>query len=156
MKLHLYIYFLFTYIMVTVNAHAENLNEKYIHEFLVAVDEMSVNKNVAGIGEFLSDDVVITMHISVLGNLQTHTANKEQYLAMLAQGWEIAENYKYSRKGVEIKYLDEGKKALITATVYESMIVEGTAIRSTSTEAVIVERQNGKTLIIKMTGETSM
>jgi hypothetical protein len=52
--------------------------------------------------------------------------------------------------------LDEGKKALITATVYESMIVEGTAIRSTSTEAVIVERQNGKTLIIKMTGETSM
>ncbi len=117
---------------------------------------MSVDKNVAGTENFLSDDIIITIHIFVLKYLQTHTANKAQYLTMLAQGWKIAEDYKYSREDVEIKYLNEGKKARITATIYEPTTIEGTAISSTSTEAVIVERQNGNTLITKMTGETSM
>ncbi len=156
MKLQILIYSLIALFIITATVNAENLDDKRIYELLHAVDDMSASKNVEGIGEYLSDDLQITMYISILGNLQTHTANKEQYLAILSQGWEIAENYKYSREGVEITYLDEGKQARITATVHESMTIDGTPISSTTTEAAIVELRNGKALITKMTGETTM
>ncbi len=120
------------------------------------MDKMIASQDVAGIGKWLSDDIEITMHTSVFGKLQTAKANKQQYLELLTNGWAMAEDYHYQKENVEIHYLEGGKSANITATVYESMTINGTPVKDRTTESMIVELINGKVLITKMTGETVM
>lgn len=156
MKLYTNLIYLIIFIFSASIACAEDFNEIYIHKFVQAVDETVAQQDITKLAEFLSDDITITTHISILGNLRTQTANKEKYLAMVEDVWKKTKDYHYSRENLEIEVLEDGKRARISSTIYESMIFDGIAVNSVATEANIIELRNGKAVITKMTGETTI
>lgn len=141
---------------LSLNLHAAQLDKNSIMQLMGKMDEMAASKNADAIAGYMSSDIKITMNISAQGQTQVLKPNKDQYLQMLKQGWAVAQNYSYKRDNVKINIVEKGKKAVVTADVIESMIVQGQNFTGNSTEEAVVELVNGKLLITSVTGNTSM
>ena len=70
---------------------------------------------------------------------------------MLQKGWYMYTNYKYSKINIVIN-----NKALVSADVQESIIVQGQKLSCASKEEAIIEMVNGVPLITKIIGYTSI
>jgi hypothetical protein len=118
------------------------------------IDKAIASMNADRVGEALSDNVSITMNISMGGQRTVLKPSKHEYLTMLKQGWSQSTNYKYNRTNEKISLV--GNKALITSDTYESMTMQGRNISGTSKEEVTVEVINGNPRITKLVGYTEM
>ncbi len=150
---------LFTFVLLLFSisiVSAENLNEAHIHEFIDEIDKTVLQQDITKLAGFLSDDITITTYVSILGNLRTHTANKEDYLKTVEAAWKKAKDYHYTRQNLEIELLEDGKKARVSSTIRETMVWDGIPITSIATEANIIELIDGKAQITKVTGETTI
>lgn len=134
--------------------YAAGISEKDVKSVMSKVDSAIANLDVKKVASTLSDNVTITMNISMQGKTQVMKPTKSQYISMLQQGWSMYSNYKYNRSNVKINI--KGSKAYVSADVSESMTVQGKTISGNSKEEIIVEVVNGKTLITSVTGYTTM
>lgn len=133
---------------------AAELTEEKVNKLIAKVDNAAVSLDAIELAKLLSDNVSITMNISMQGKMQVMKPTKQQYLSMLQQGWSMYKNYKYSKSNVKIKI--EGNKALVTADVKESMTVQGQSISGESKEEITIELVSGKALITNVVGYTKM
>ena len=133
---------------------ASDLTEESVKSLLSKIDNAVANLNAAEVSKALSDNVIITINITMQGQTQVMRPSKQEYIAMLEEGWSMYENYKYSKSNVKIKI--QGSKAFVSADVRESMTVQGQNIAGESKEEITIELINGKPLITNMVGYTSM
>ena len=133
---------------------ASDLTEESVKSVLSKIDNAVANLNANEVSKVLSDNVIITINITMQGQTQVMRPSKQEYIAMLEEGWAMYENYKYSKSNVKIKI--QGRKAFISADVRESMTVQGQNIAGESKEEITIELINGKPLITKVVGYTSM
>ena len=133
---------------------ASDLTEESVKSLLSKIDNAVANLNAAEVSKALSDNVIITINITMQGQSQVMRPSKQEYIAMLEEGWSMYENYKYSKSNVKIKI--QGSKAFVSADVRESMTVQGKNIAGESKEEITIELINGKPLITNMVGYTSM
>lgn len=149
--------FLFTCIALSMSLHAAaQLDKDSIMQFMGTMDKLAIEMNADAIAGYLSDDIKITMNISLQGQTQVLKPSKQEYLQMLKQGWAVAQNYSYKRENVKINIVEKGRKAVVTADVIESMTIQGQDITGKSTEEAVVELVNGKLLITAVSGKASM
>lgn len=146
--------FMFMCITISVIASAATLTEAAVKEFIEKVDHAAVTLNANEISDALSNDAVIIMNIKMQGQDHVMKPSKNEYITMLQQGWSTYENYKYAKSNVIIKI--QGNIAFVTANVKESMTVQGKDVTGESKEEVTIELINGKPLITKVVGYTSM
>ncbi|MAV31319.1 MAG: hypothetical protein CL866_02060 [Cycloclasticus sp.] len=136
------------------NAYSAEVTEAGVEELMHKVD-IAVNKlDVDGVGAVLSDNVKITMNIDVQGQKQVLRPSKQEYLAMLKQGWTMGTDYSYSRSGINISI--SNNKAFVTTNVIESMTIQGRVISGTSREEAVVESVGNSILVTKIIGYTSL
>lgn len=99
-------------------------------------------------------DVMIIMNINMQGQKHVMKPGKTEYISMVQQGWSSYSNYTYSKSDVVIKM--QGDKSFVTNNVSESMTVQGSKMSGESKEEVTIELVNGKPLITRKVGYTSM
>lgn len=153
-KIAIGIFVLLSLVAVTTSSYASELTKETVKQVISRVDNAVNDLNAKAVGEEMSSDVSITMNISIQGQTQIMKPSKQEYIAMLEQGWALYTNYKYNRSNMVIKIKSD--KAYITADVQESMTIQGQNISGTSKEETIIELVNGKPLVTAVTAHTSM
>lgn len=141
-------------IMASATVSATGLSEKTVMALIEKVDNAATTLNTSAVSDAMSNNAVIVMNIKMQGKEHVMKPTKNEYIAMLQQGWSTYENYKYSKSNVVVKM--QGDKAFVTADVKETMTVQGKSVTGESKEEVTIELINGKPLITKIVGYTSM
>jgi phosphoribosylformimino-5-aminoimidazole carboxamide ribonucleotide (ProFAR) isomerase len=148
------IWFLVFSLAALTSACAPSLTEESAKQVISKIDNAVNTLNAQEVANALSDDVELILNINVQGQIQVLRPSKQEYIAMLQQGWAKSTNYEYSRSNMEIKI--QGNKAFVSTNVKESMTVQGQNISGESKEEVTIELINGSPLITKVIGYTSM
>ena len=143
-------------VMLSGIVQAGQIDKATINSMLSEIDAAAQNKDASVVVKYISPDAKIVMYINVNGQKQVLKVTRAQYLDMLQQGWAVASNYKYQRNNTRIKILDGGSRAVVTASVVESMTIQGQTVKGTSKEKSTIELVNGKAMITKLVGETEM
>jgi hypothetical protein len=138
-----------------LSAQASGLTEQTVEQFLKTMDAAIARKDSDSVAGLMSSTVAIRMSITAGGKTQTLTPTRQEYLKLMKEGWAISTDYRYSRSGVKINLADSAK-AVVTATVRESMKVQGQQINGLSEEEVTIEMVEGKPLITKVVGNSKM
>lgn len=145
--------FIFT-IFFSVFTNAENLTESDVQNLLDRIDTAVINLDADAVANTLSENVNITINITAMGQTQVMNPSKQEYISMLDQGWAMYENYKYSKSNVVINIT--GNTAIASATVHESMTVQGQEISGVTQEEATIEVVDGNLLITKIIGYATM
>jgi hypothetical protein len=146
--------FLVCSLLASAAAFAADLSKAAIHDMLATVDAGIANKNAHGIEKLFSDRATITMHVNAGGQSRTATISKAEYFKTLRQGWGMYDDYQYNRSNLKIDL--QGRKAVVSDTIRETITTRGHKLTATTDEEVTVELVNGKPLITKVEGYTRM
>ena len=139
----------------SANCLAGGINESAVRDILAEVDQAILDKNAHGIAKHLSDDVSITMNLSMGGNNQTIKLTKSEYIQSMKKSWTAYQDYIYQKKNVVIDIVN-GSKAIVKADVFESMTVQGQTISANTREESTIEVVNGRPLFTRIVGDTTM
>lgn len=154
MKTAINTYFILLLSLITLSANAATLTENDVKKLIAAADQAAVSLNADALAATLSNNVVIIMNIDMQGQKHVMKPSKQEYIAMLKQGWSTYTDYTYKKSNVVIKM--QSGKALVTADVKESMTVQGQTMSGESKEEVVIEMINNTPMITKVVGYTSM
>ena len=134
--------------------HAANLTQGMVDKVINDMDSAASSLNVNAVAALLDDNVEIVMNIEMQGQKHVMKPAKQEYIAMLQQGWSAYKDYEYSRSDVSTQL--KGNKAVVSATVKESMNVQGQQVSGESKEEVTIELVGNKALVTKVVGYTKM
>jgi ketosteroid isomerase-like protein len=132
--------------VVTPLASSAELTEAAVRQLIASVDQAIATRDVAGVGSAMSEDIIITVHSSVSGQVVRASLAKSEYLQFLQQAWAAATDYRYQRSNQKI--VMQGEHAVVTADVWESMTVDGRAFVTNSRETTTVALVRGKPLAV--------
>ena len=134
---------------------AQQLDEQVVLKLVADFDQAIARKDPDGLAGFLSDKIGIVANVRASGRSQSLSMNKSTYVETLRKGWAIATNYSYRRENVSVT-LSGPDRAIVTATVIESMIAHGQTIRSTASETTVIELEAGKPVITSIVADVDM
>ncbi len=134
--------------------NAGELTESSVKAFTEKVVSAILTKDTSKISDAMSDNVLIIINVNMQGENHVMKPAKKEYLSMLQQGWDMYKNHKYKQSNMVIKI--EGNRAIVTADISESMTVQGKEMSAETKEETTIELVNGKPLITKVVGYTTM
>jgi len=134
---------------------AQQLDEQIVLKLVSDFDQAIARKDVDGLAAFLSDKIGIVANYRVSGQSRKVAMNKSTYVETLRQGWAIATNYSYRRESISVT-LSGPDRAIVTATVFETMTAHGQTIHSTANETTVIELETGKPLITSIVADVEM
>lgn len=134
--------------------NAGEITKSNVEAIIKKVDSAILTLDANKISDSMSDNIVIIMNVTMEGKKHVIKPSKKEYLAMLQQGWDIYKNYTYKKSNIVIKI--EGNRAVVTSDVSESMTVNGKKMSGESKEEITITLINGKPLITKVVGYTTM
>ncbi len=134
--------------------NAGELTESSVKALIEKVDSAILTEDTSIISDAMSDNILIIMNFNMQGENHVMKQAKKEYLSTLQQGWDMCKNYKYKQSNMVIKI--EGNRAIVTADSSESMTVQGKEVSGESKEETTIELVNGKPLITKIVGYTTM
>jgi len=134
---------------------AQQLDEQVVLKLVADFDQAIARQDPDGLAGFLSDKIGIVANVRASGRSQSLSMNKSTYVETLRKGWAIATNYSYRRENVSVT-LSGPDRAIVTATVIESMTAHGQTIRSTASETTVIELEAGKPVITSIDADVDM
>jgi hypothetical protein len=134
--------------------NAGELTESSVKALMEKVDSVALTKDTSKLSDAMSDNVLIIMNVNMQGENHVRKLAKKEYLSMVQQGLDMYKDYKYKKSNMVIKI--EGNRAIVTADISESMTVQGKEISGETKEETTIELVNGKLLITKIVGYTTM
>lgn len=135
---------------LSVTALAADLTRSQVDAFISRADVAINNFDADTLIKDFSDNVKITFNFHFHGQTQVMQPSKAEYVALLKEGWAQLSNYQYSRSNLNVEL--QGKRAVITCDITESMDVNGQHLETIASEEVTVELINGKILVTSMVG----
>ncbi len=138
----------FVLFLVPCVSFAQQLDEQTVLKLFSEIDHAISQRDASGFARFLSDK------LTVIANVRA-SVNKSSYIESLRQGWAVATGYEYKRTNVKIT-LSGPAKAIVTATVSETVTIQGQTIRGTSTETAVIELVEGKPMITSVVANVQM
>lgn len=146
--------FLFLTLVVATGSYGSELTEESVKQIMSRLDKAANDRNAQAVAKELSNNVSITLNISMRGQKQVLKPSKQRYISMLQQGWAKYSDYEYSRSNMKIAI--KGDKALVSAVVHESMTVHGRNVSGSAKEEVIIELVDGKPIVTGVSGQVSL
>ena len=113
-------------------------------------------KDAVTVAKYLDDNIHIVMNLTMSGETQLIEFDKAEYIKTLKEGWDVTEEYTYTRDKVTIEYIGNGNKAVVTANVYELSVVAGQPIAALSQEKMLVEFRADKPIVVNLTANTEV
>ena len=128
-------------------AFSASLTEADIERMLNQIDQAAQNHDAEGVGRHLAPQVKITIDMSAVApQMPTQRLGKAEYLAQLREGWTQVQHYSYQRGNTRITIAPGGQSASASATVRESLKMQGQMLTSVSDETTLVELIKGQPL----------
>lgn len=140
--------------LVIQSAWAGELSQHQVQQLIQSVEQAANELDVEALAQTLSDDAVIQLDISMLGEHQVVEATKQEYLKVITEAWSRFERYGYRRSNTEITL--SGDHAVVQANVHESMVIDGHSLVGTSHEKVIIRLIEGQPKITEVIGSSSL
>ncbi len=134
---------------------AQQLDEQTVLKLVSDFDQAIAREDVDGIAGLLSDKVGIVANYRVSGQSRRVAMNKSSYVEALRQGWAIATTYSYRRENLSVT-LSGPDRAVVTATVFETVTAHAQTINSTAKETTVVELEAGKPLITSIVADVEV
>ena len=113
-----------------------------------------MNRDVAGIGEYLSDSFEKTIEFVYKKWMAKVRLHKDKYLELIDEGWVNSGEYDYQREDTEIYIMPDGLSGLSHSTVTENMVQDGEKITSKFREYATYELEDGRPVITRVSGHT--
>lgn len=152
---HTKVLFWFVLILVPCVSFAQQLDEQTVLKLVSDMDYAISKRDASTLARFLSDNLTVVAHVRASGQDQKLTMNKSSYIESVSQGWAVATDYDYKRTNTKIT-LSGPAKAVVTATISETVTVQGQTIRTTSTETAVIEIVGGKPMITSVVANVQM
>ena len=118
-----------------------------------AMEKATRKRDVNGIVARLAPNAVVKLTIQ---NYGTFNWNRAQYKAYLEQTFPMIEKYQYKSSNTRITIAPDGQSAHVTATIHETVQMNGATIRGVTNEAVTLQIQGGRTVVTSVTGVARM
>ena len=147
--------FWFVLFLAPCFSFAQQLDEQTVLKMVSEMDHAISQRDASGLARFLSAELTVIANVRASGQTQKLTMNKSSYIESLKQGWAVATGYEYKRTDIKIT-LSGPAKAVVTATIAETVTVQGQTIRSTSTETAVIELVEGKPMITSVVANVQM
>jgi len=133
---------------------ADRITSEQIQQVIDATDAASMNRDTAGIGEYLSDAFERTIEFSHEQSMATVRLDKDKYLGLIEEGWASIDEYDYRRDDTEIHVMPDGMSAMSHSTVTEIIVHNGEKMTSRFREYTTYELENGRPVITGVSGHT--
>ena len=147
---------LFIWCLFSVNTYADTDKDVQVHAMLIEMDKAIEEQDVDTIAKYLDDDIHIVLTVTMGGDDQVFHFSKDEYLKILEDGWAVTEEYTYTRDKVTIEYIGDGKKAVVTASVYELSVVAGRPMAALSHEKSLIEFKADGPIVVNLTANTDV
>jgi len=135
-------------------AIAQEISEASVKAFLLTFDKAVAQQDTKAIRAMISENADISGKTSVGGQVQSFRMNKVQYMMALQDVWSQASNYTYRKSNQKITISDG--KAIVSADIAESMVLQGQHLVTRSSEVATIEKINGTLLVTRVIASTSM
>jgi hypothetical protein len=134
----------------------EAITESEVLAIVNSDDRASRKGNVAAIVAPLARDVKIKVTISTPASKreQVFTFTKEQYAYHTRRGMRERLAYQLVRKNTRVKIYDDGKTAIVTGDLYETLTVRQGTIRAMTSEVAMLGLRDGKIVVTSLEGKT--
>ena len=133
---------------------ADRITDEQIQQVINVTDAAAMNRDVAGIGEYLSDSFEKTIEFVYKKWMAKVRLHKDEYLELIDEGWVNFGEYDYQREDTEIYIMPDGLSGLSHSTVTENMVQDGEKITSKFREYATYELENGRPVITRVSGHT--
>ena len=125
-----------------------------IQQVINATDTAAMNRDAAGIGEYLSDSFEKTIEFRYKKWMAKVRIDKDKYLKLIDEGWANPGEYDYQRDDTEIHIMPDGLSGLSHSTVTEHIVQDGEQMTSRFREYATYELENGRPVITRVSGHT--
>lgn len=112
-------------------AQAKVLTPAAINAILVSVDQAANRMDVEAISAPLAANFSGKIDLQGMGS---YTFNRAQYKSHLLEGFKVMKNYRYKRSNTKISITKDGQSARVTATIQETMEINGMPLRGQTQE----------------------
>ena len=133
---------------------ADRITSAQIQQVINATDVAAMNRDVEGIGEYLSDSFEKTIEFNYKKWMAKVRLDKYKYLELIADGWASTGEYDYQRDNTEIHISPDGQSGLSHSTITENVIQDGEKMTSKFREYATYELENGRAVITQVSGHT--
>jgi len=133
---------------------AERITDVQIQQVIDATDVAAMNRDTAGIGEYLSDSFEKTIEFPYKKWMAKVRLRKDDYLELIDEGWTNTGDYDYQRHDTEIHISPDGLSGLSHSTIIENMVQDGEKMTSKFREYATYELENGRLVITRVSGHT--
>jgi hypothetical protein len=133
---------------------AGRITSEQIQQVIDATDAAAMNRDTAGIGNYLSNSFEKTIEFPYKKWMAKVKLNKDDYLGLIDEGWSNTAQYDYQRSNTEIHIMPDGMSGLSHSTVTENIIVDGEKMTSKFREYATYELENGRPVITRVSGHT--
>jgi hypothetical protein len=133
---------------------AGRITSEQIQQVIDATDAAAMNRDTAGIGNYLSNSFEKTIEFPYKKWMAKVRLNKDDYLGLIDEGWSNTAEYDYQRSYTEIHIMPDGMSGLSHSTITENIIVDGEKMTSKFREYATYELENGRPVITRVSGHT--
>ena len=134
----------------------DTITESKVLAIVNSVDRAARKGNLAGIVGSLAKDVKIRMTVSTPSSAKEHVLhlNKEQYTSHTRSALRRRLAYQLERRNTRVKIYDDGKAAMVSGDLYESLTIKEGTLRAVSSEMAILGFRDGKVVVTSLESRT--
>ncbi len=126
----------------------KKLTEQDVLDVMNKMDTAAENKDSDALIANLSEKVQINATVTIIGKTpQSSTYTRDQYQNLLKGVFSAATNYLHERKNIQVKISSDGKTAIVTSELAESVTMDGQIIKSIETSVASFVKENGKLVV---------
>jgi len=131
---------------------ADRITDEQIQQVIYATDTAAMNRDSAGIGEYLSDSFRRIIEFRYKKWMAKVKVRKDQYMEMIDEGWAKIGEYDYQREDTEIHIAPDGLSGQSSSTVTENIVQDGETMTSKFREYATYALENGRPVITRVSG----
>jgi hypothetical protein len=125
----------------------KKITEPEVQELIVRLDVAAKKLDADAITANMSENVKIDVKVTSQGRTEALTFNRDQYKDFMKKSFAVGTDYTYLRQKTQITVDSDGKSAIMSDEVAESITVNKQVIHSTGTEVATIGREHGQLVI---------
>jgi hypothetical protein len=133
---------------------ADRITVEQIQQVISATDAAAKERNTPGIEKYLGENFEKKLDMRHGKWLATIKVRRDQYLAMIDEGWEEIEEYDYRRDNTVIYIAADGLNGESYSTITETFVNEDGSMVSKVREHARYALEDGKPVITHISGHT--
>ena len=149
-----YIY-IFCIAILPATAAANAISKDEVREMLAAMDAAVLAEDMNTFGDYLSEDIKMTIDVQNQGNIYRRTMGKQDFLTALYQSLIRLDAYELTRENIKIK-IKSPTTAAVTSRLIETIIIGDRQSTGVTHDNFIIERIGGSLQVTAFSSKTRM